>query len=51
MITDRIFPAVPNCGFRYVVADYSCFAGKIILTLRDEHAGLLTYINIATCLN
>lgn len=51
MITDRIFPAVPNCGFRFVVTEHSWYAGRVILTLRDEHAGLLNYINIAQILN
>ncbi len=48
---DRIFQAVSNESFRFVVAEHSFYRGRVILTTKDELAGLLNYINIATILN
>lgn len=51
MTSERIFQAVANASFRFVVSEFSFYRGRVILTEADEHAGLLNYINIAQILN
>lgn len=51
MITDRIYAQVPNCAFRSIVIAFAVHAGRVVLTLQDQHAALINYIEVAKRLN
>jgi hypothetical protein len=51
MITERIYPDVPNVAFRAVVVNYAFFAGRPVFTLNQQFAALINYIEIAKRLN
>jgi len=47
MKNDRLFTMVPNCAFHKIVRQYAFERGRPILTLEQQRAALLNYVQLA----